>query len=264
MTRLDGGRRVHHLEFGDARGVPVVWLHGVPGGASEATVAAGPAARHGVRLISPSRPGIGRSDPAPGASLLDWPADLEALLDAHGIERAVVLGVSGGGPRALACALRIPDRLRAVGLVAPAGPPSGAEPAAVMRAAGLAMRIPVVSTAAAWAAIRVSSRFSGVPGPARAGALASFRESATPAATRETVAIEHGEWGFAPGDVRMRGIEVWQGDRDRSIDPERTRRLTAELPAAQLTMVPGADHLGVIAGRADEIMAWAADVSRGA
>ena len=73
-------------------------------------------------MISPDRPGVGRSDPKPGRALLDWPADVSSLADALGIERFALLGWSAGGPYALACAFALPDRVKAVALIASAIP----------------------------------------------------------------------------------------------------------------------------------------------
>jgi pimeloyl-ACP methyl ester carboxylesterase len=68
----------------------------------------------GVRLIIPDRPGIGRSDPLEPRMLSHWPSDVEELADALGIGKFAVVGVSGGGPYAAACAALIPGRLTAV------------------------------------------------------------------------------------------------------------------------------------------------------
>ena len=69
------------------------------------------AARLGVRLILPDRPGIGLSDFKPGRAILDWPADVLALADALNLPRFALMGLSGGGPYAAACAYKIPQRL---------------------------------------------------------------------------------------------------------------------------------------------------------
>ncbi|HLU10175.1 MAG TPA: alpha/beta hydrolase [Oceanobacillus sp.] len=47
--------------------------------------------------------------------------DVVELADALGLQRFAVMGVSGGGPYALACASQIPDRLTAAALVSSLG-----------------------------------------------------------------------------------------------------------------------------------------------
>ena len=65
----------------------------------------------GVRYIAPNRPGFGGSDRAPGRTVLDFAADIRELTDALAISRFWVVGVSAGGPYALAIAHRLGARV---------------------------------------------------------------------------------------------------------------------------------------------------------
>ena len=65
---------------------------------------------------------MGFSDPQPGRTLLDLPQDVAQVVDALGIERFAILGVSGGAPHALACAKALSDRVASVALVSGIGP----------------------------------------------------------------------------------------------------------------------------------------------
>jgi pimeloyl-ACP methyl ester carboxylesterase len=65
-------------------------------------------------VILPSRPGYGRT-PITSGRTYDEQAELfAALLDALGVEDAAVLGISGGGPIAVALASRHHERVRAL------------------------------------------------------------------------------------------------------------------------------------------------------
>jgi len=113
---LPDGRRLAYTEWGLPDGKPLLYFHGTPGSRlwcpdEDATAAAG------VRLIAPDRPGFGRSDPQEGRTLADWPKDVEALADALHISSFAVVGVSGGGAYAAACAALIPRRLSGVAVV---------------------------------------------------------------------------------------------------------------------------------------------------
>jgi pimeloyl-ACP methyl ester carboxylesterase len=67
---------------------------------------------------------MGLSTYAPDYSLLDWPADVSALAKHLGFKRFHVMGGSGGGPCALACAHTLSsDILRGIGVLAGMGPP---------------------------------------------------------------------------------------------------------------------------------------------
>ena len=76
-----------------------------------------------MHLIVPDRPGFGLSDfYAPGTSLVDYPSDITFLVDSLGISEFAVFGYSGGGPSALACAWKMPERVLSVGLFGSIGP----------------------------------------------------------------------------------------------------------------------------------------------
>jgi class 3 adenylate cyclase len=64
------------------------------------------------RLILYDKPGTGLSDPIPHLPTLEERgADIEAVLDAAGSERAVLFGVSEGGPTAVLLAATRPERI---------------------------------------------------------------------------------------------------------------------------------------------------------
>ena len=103
MVRRD--RKLGFAEFGPLRGRPVIWLHGTPGARRQIPEAARVAAFElDVRLIGIDRPGVGLSTPHLYDSILDFTTDLEIVLDQLGLERVAMVGLSGGGPYALAAA----------------------------------------------------------------------------------------------------------------------------------------------------------------
>ncbi len=109
-------------EFGAPAGRPVFYLHGFPGSGVEAALGAEAAAAANVRLIGIDRPGFGLSDPHQGRTIDSLADDVVALADSLGFDRFGVLGMSGGGPYALACAARVPERIIATILVSGMGP----------------------------------------------------------------------------------------------------------------------------------------------
>lgn len=120
---LPDGRKLSYAEFGDPTGYPVIYFHGFPGCRLEPWPHQRMRARKRIRLICPDRPGIGGSSPLPGRRYLDYPPDVLHLADHLGLRRFAILGVSGGAPYAVACAKAIPpERMSAVGLLAPAAP----------------------------------------------------------------------------------------------------------------------------------------------
>lgn len=114
-------RRLDYTLHGDPTGTPVVVLDG-PCSRGLARAAGPIAAELGLVLVAPDRPGSFNSTSKPGRTFKDWPADHAALLDALGIERAGILGQSGGTPYSLAAAAALPDRVTAVALLGAIAP----------------------------------------------------------------------------------------------------------------------------------------------
>jgi pimeloyl-ACP methyl ester carboxylesterase len=108
---------VEHVSLGD--GEPLLALHGGMGGRDQSLILARAILTDlsGYRVIAASRPGYLGTPQASGVTP-EAQADLYAtLLDALGIERAVVAAVSAGGPSAIQFALRYPERCKALILV---------------------------------------------------------------------------------------------------------------------------------------------------
>ncbi len=100
-------------------GIPLLMIHGSGGGHDQGMAWARPLAQQGVRVIAMSRFGYLRT-PRPAAASPEAQADAHVcLLDALGVPKAAVVGVSAGGPSALQTAIRHPDRVSALVLVVP-------------------------------------------------------------------------------------------------------------------------------------------------
>jgi pimeloyl-ACP methyl ester carboxylesterase len=114
---LPDGRYLGFAEYGAPAGKTLLYFHGHPGARYEARFLADSACRANMRLIGIDRPGMGLSTYQSGRQLVDWPGDVAALADRLGLERFAVVGFSGGGPYALACAHSIPERLISCGVI---------------------------------------------------------------------------------------------------------------------------------------------------
>ena len=119
---LKDGRKLGFAEFGNPDGKPVFYFHGYIGGRLEPKLGLLFNQEMSCRYISIDRPGIGLSSFKDNRGILDWPDDVIELADSLGMNKFTVVGASGGGPYAAACAFKIPDRLTKVGIVAGMGP----------------------------------------------------------------------------------------------------------------------------------------------
>ncbi len=100
------------------RGIPLLFVHGgLGGGRGSATFRQhqmSALAQH-AEVIAFDRRAAGKSaTPALGYSFDGFVADMVALLDYLGHERAVLMGTSAGGPQVLQCALTYPQRVTAL------------------------------------------------------------------------------------------------------------------------------------------------------
>jgi 2-hydroxy-6-oxonona-2,4-dienedioate hydrolase len=108
------------IEYAEVGSGPVVLgVHGAGGGFDQGLEFAAPIAARGYRAIVMSRFGYLRT-PAPPQASVGLQADAHAgLLDALGVSRAAVIGVSAGAPSALEFALKYPTRCTALVLLVP-------------------------------------------------------------------------------------------------------------------------------------------------
>ena len=118
----EDGRTVAYEEWGDLDGRPMFFLHGTPGCRlnrhPDATLWPG----LGLHVITLDRPGYGESTAFPQRRVSHAAGDVAAIADALGFERFLVVGSSGGGPHALACAAELGDRVLGCAAVASAAP----------------------------------------------------------------------------------------------------------------------------------------------
>jgi pimeloyl-ACP methyl ester carboxylesterase len=109
------GTRLHVVEQG--QGDPVLWLQGLNAPAAAWTVQLAHFAQS-HRGIAPDARGVGASDaPPPPYTTREMALDAVAVLDACGVERAHVVGLSLGGAVAQELALAHPGRVRSLGLL---------------------------------------------------------------------------------------------------------------------------------------------------
>lgn len=279
-VKLEGGRRLGFAEYGEPSGRPVLWFHGTPGARKQIPNAARRSAEAlGVRLICVERPGVGSSTPHAYPGLLDWAVDMAELTRRLHIERYAVVGLSGGGPYALACAHAQPDRVVAAALLGGVAPARGEEaaPGGLVQLAAIARPLlPFVSLPASgvmWAGMRVlrplGPNLIGVYGrfsPADDRALLAdpefkemFLDDLNSGSRRrfravlEDLRLFSGPWGFDVSSIAV-PTHVWHGDEDNIVPVAHAEHLANLLPNAELRIRPGESHLGNLRA-AEEILA---------
>jgi pimeloyl-ACP methyl ester carboxylesterase len=264
---LSDGRRLAYAEYGDPRGVPMLYFHGHPGSRHEAALLAEAAAEARVRLIGIDRPGLGLSDYQPGRRLVAWPADVVGLADQLGLGRFAVVGFSGGGPYALACAAEIPDRLTACGIVSGVGVLSPFVSFLGMWMPYLMLplmrrlyfrsdeqaRASLARFGQRWAAPdQASLRSRSVSETLSASIAEAFRQG-TQGAARDGALIS-GTWGFDLGAISFPDIHLWHGELDNEIQVRSARALVGRLRHCEATYPADDAHISTIVNHASEIV----------
>lgn len=272
VVHLDDGRVVAYTVYGDPDGFPILNCHGGLLCRTEAAPADAAAKARGLMLVTPDRPGVGRSDRHPLASTVDWVADAEELVDALGLTRFGVMGWSLGGQFALAVASRLPERVSCAAVIAgcvPLDDPAKRAGLSAMdrRLASLSRRAPLVARGV-FALMRATARRSpgrvarnAVHGAGQAEVDAVMAEARWFGATvteglRDTRgAVDEyrtmvAPWGFAPKDVEV-DVSLWQGSADTLVPAEWAVELHERLPRSRLTLLEGEGHMIGLTRRAD-------------
>jgi len=233
----------------------------------------------GLRVIAPDRPGYGLSDFKPRRSIPDWASDVSELAGRLGLEKFAVLGVSGGGPYAAACAGQLPDRLTAAGMVCSVAPLEA--PDATKGMVGLTRWLLFFARHAPWLAQKLAGTFlmaiwgkGEQPIPPQIEARLSetdqralsnpdLRQMLTDSsieALRRGVAgaawdglLYSRPWGFRLQEIRAR-VHLWQGERDVIVPAAMGHYLARMIPHCEAKFYPEDGHFSLAFSRMEEIV----------
>jgi len=276
--RLEDGRLLGYAVYGDPEGWPIFYFHGFPGSRLEAQLADRVAARMGIRLIALDRPGFGLSDFKPRRTIFEWPDDVVKIADALGINRFATIGVSGGGPYAAACALKIPQRLTAVAIVCGLGPldtPNGTD--RMVRTNHLIFflgrRLPWLAKISLWRiAYQVRRNPEGtlrrmivaLPDPDKAvlarpevktamkdNVVEAFRGGSRGAACE--LLLYTRPWGFLLQDIATR-VNLWHGEQDVSVPPTMGQYQARTIPNCRAIFYPSEGHFSLVINHMEEVL----------
>ena len=223
----------------------------------------------GLCLVAPDRPGTGGSEPRRLRRVADWAADAALVLDTLRIDSAALLGVSGGGPFAAACAAALPGRVRSLLLVSPLGlpgwPTRGMAPGERVSLA-LAGRVPgfggwflgrlavlarhsprLFFALTATSVPDVDNRALGEPG-ARESFLLNYAEAFRRGSrgVAQDLRVLTQPWGFDLGRINVPAL-IRHGDADTTVPLQHARLYAEAIPGARLQIHPGHGHFSILA-----------------
>ena len=241
------GRSLYYERHGDAAGEPLLLIQGLSG--QHASWGAGflGALGPGLDLIAYDHRGIGTSGAIDGPfTIADLAQDAAGLLDALGIERAHVLGISMGGMVAQELALAHPERLRTLtlGCTYPGGPGSRLTDQAIVQRimAGVASGDPQVILRTSFE-VNVSPAYAAQPGPGRPSTRTRWRCTAPIPVLFEQLRATAGH-DASPGSAMLTAPTlVIHGDVDAMLDVSNGELIARLVPGARLEILPGVGHL---------------------
>jgi pimeloyl-ACP methyl ester carboxylesterase len=256
---LGGGRVRHVYDTGAGSGeLTVFWHAGTPNTGDPPGPLLPAAERLGVRWVGYDRPGYAGTPSVPGRDVASAAADVAGIADALGVDRFAVMGHSGGGPHALACAALLPGRvlaavcgsglapLGAEGLDWLAGMTEGGKDN--MRAAQKGKdALAAYQATAEWdPSVFTESDYTALNGGWNwlMTVVGKANEGPPDGALDDDIAYNT-PWGFDPAQITV-PVLVLHGGEDRMVPASHGEWLARHIPGAELWLRPGDGHLSVL------------------
>jgi pimeloyl-ACP methyl ester carboxylesterase len=269
---LQDGRILGFAEYGNGNSQKtIIYFNGSGGSRLEYPTDPLVLSELGLRFIATDRPGHGLSSPQLERKLIDWPADINQLADHLGMKQFYVMGWSAGGPHALACAYKLPERVIAGAIISGLAPfdrpnPYEGLPPLLRILNFLGRKTPSL----VYLFRRLMYKMiMGDPEEVGKKLASSF-----PPADRQLVekpenqkmlitSIQEGykqgwqgpaqddlvinaPWGFRLEDIETR-IDIWQGEIDKNVPLNQGKYQHAKIRNSTLTIMPGQAHLYLLA-----------------
>ncbi|MFJ3668854.1 alpha/beta fold hydrolase [Streptomyces sp. NPDC090106] len=282
------GRELVFDSWGDPQGHPVFLLHGTPGSREGPRPLSGVLYRLGIHLIAYDRPGYGGSTRRRGRRVVDAVEDVEAIAKALDLDEFSVVGRSGGGPHALACAARLPGMVRSAGVLVSLAPwdaegldwfegmtPSNIREYSNARDHPEELQSTLVRNADAMRADPMSlladldSEMSEFDRPVMAdagirrmlhrnfeGAIENTKDGTADGWIDDAVALSS-EWGFDPQEITVPTL-LWHGEKDEFSPVEHFNWLSRRIKHATVVLQPSAAHFAAVPVL-PQVLAWLRD-----
>lgn len=279
---LESGRLLGYAEYGVEGGFPVFYFHGYPGSRLEAALMEDRWAQQGIHVISVDRPGLGLSDYQADRAILDHTEDVTELATHLELDRFGVLGVSGGGPYALACAFKIPrDQLSGCAVVSGSGPYHLTQKGmgrGERNMLSIARNMPWVFRFLLWLQLgrnvgrdawwesSYAGLVAGAPKPdervlsdprvkenIKAKTVEAFRQGSKGLVHDFRPYSEH--WGFElseiPAETR---VSLFHGELDRNVPVSIAKTVSEQIPHCEAHFFPDEGHMSLYMNRFEEII----------
>ncbi len=262
--KLADGRNLRFYDTGtgpsDTRPT-VFWHHGTPNIGCPPEPLFAVAERLGLRWVGFDRPGYGGSVPLPGRNVASAAADVAAIADALNIGRFAVMGHSGGGPHALACAALLPERVLAAVSVAGLAPygavgldwfggmnPSGAASLRAALAGPEAKEAHEAADPPFDPAMFIAADYAALEGPWKwLNTVVGPAQAAGPGGLIADDLAYVSPWGFDPAQIAC-PVLLLHGEADRVVPGSHSEWLSRQIAGAAVRLSPDDGHISVLNG----------------
>ncbi len=272
------GRTLEVATMGNPSGASIYFHHGTPGSTRLLKTLSALIERTNLFFITTSRAGYGNSTRHEGRSVGDVVADVRAVMRALDRGRYGVMGWSGGGPHALACAALDPLCLGAWSIagVAPIDAdinwtegmgPENLEEFALAQAGGPVYEAHIAQAGAAFGSATkdtIVELFGELLSEPDRRIFASDEVRAEHAEAM-SFAFANGAsglldddqafmkpWGFDVASIDV-PVSIWYGDADLMVPPTHGSWLVGAIRSAQEHRYPSEGHISIIFNHVDEL-----------
>lgn len=274
IVRVPDGRYVGVECWGDPHGFPVFLLHGTPGSRNGPVPRAPLLYQLGIWLISYDRPGYGESSRQKGRTVVDAATDVQDIANELRVGHFAVVGRSGGGPHALACAARIDkSRLRNAAVLVGLAPHDAdgldwfdgmtesnvhdyetsslndedAVIADLTRRAEEIREDPESLLKSLLAEMSDPDKRIALDAGIRRRLLETYGEALKhgPDGWIDDVLAFRSPWGFSLSDIKV-PVRLWHGEADVFSPPAHSRWMAERIPNATIEVQPGAAHFAAM------------------
>jgi pimeloyl-ACP methyl ester carboxylesterase len=227
------------------------------------------AAQRGIRIVTYSRGGYGGSTRSPGRTVAEEARNTAALADHLGIATFHVVGWSGGGSSALACAALLPERVQSCLVLAGVSPRDEVGPEwFAWHDSGDAEELRTFAFSSP------ETYRQGYEDAAAAMQGESFEDPTLPDVDRETLmrrpeladaiadsfrrafaedvdgwmddaVASAGPWGFDVRDIRV-PVTIRHGELDTYVRVDHGRWLAANIPGSRADILPDHGHISIV------------------
>jgi pimeloyl-ACP methyl ester carboxylesterase len=275
------GRELAVRVSGNPSGVPVFFLHGTPGSRLGPSPRPQVLYKLGIQLISFDRPGYGKSDRLRFRRVADVVDDVATIATRLEIDRFAVLGRSGGGPHALACAALLPEQVTRAGVLVSLAPWDkmgaqwfdGMTDSNVVEYTNAAKRPEELIVRLGAAAAKIKADPASHVTTLGPELTADDRRVMADASIRALLAQNFAEalrhsahgwiddalafctpWGFDPADIKV-PVLLWHGANDVFSPVGHTQWLAERIPSAIAAIKPQTAHFAALEVVPD-VLSW--------